>query len=103
MNAVASQTVEIGLVDAISTQGYEQEIEEKSLSIYKILDMNTGFGVILSGEFTRVETDMRSFVTANQAKISKFVEEKVGILTVSCLVFCTVEISLESCLIVFLS
>ena len=82
MNAVASQRVEIGIVDAISTQGYEKEIEEKSISIYKILDFNSGYGVVLSGEFARVETDMRSFVTANQAKITKFVEDQVGTLTV---------------------
>ena len=83
MNAVFNAEVEVGLVDAISTQGYENEMEARSLSIYKILDLSSGYGTVLSGEFTRVENDMRSFVTANQAKISKFVVDQVGILTVS--------------------
>ena len=80
---VANGNAEIGLVDATSMQNYMEEAENASLSVYKILDLQSGFGIVLSGEIARLATDFQSFVTAKESTISKFVEEQVGTLTVS--------------------
>ena len=80
MDAVASGEVEIGLVDASMALGYEQAMEEKSLRIYKVLDYQTGYGVVLSGDAVKLEADVRAFVVSNQAYISRFVEQQIGLL-----------------------
>ncbi|XP_057314364.1 uncharacterized protein LOC130655615 [Hydractinia symbiolongicarpus] len=80
IDAVSRQEVEIGLIDAVTTKGYEKRLSDMNVKIYKILDLNSGYGVVLSGEFKRVETDVRSFVSSNQAEISLFVQRKIGLL-----------------------
>lgn len=82
MDAVSNGNVELGIVDAFATKGYNAALKERSLKIYKILDLQSGYGVVLSGEFKRLEDDMRSYVSSNQAHISLFVEKKIGILQV---------------------
>lgn len=80
MDAVASGEVKIGLVDASMALGYEQTMQDKSLRIYKVLDYQAGYGVVLSGDATKLEADVRAFVVSNQAFISRFVEQKIGLL-----------------------
>ncbi|XP_057292100.1 uncharacterized protein LOC130614680 isoform X2 [Hydractinia symbiolongicarpus] len=80
MDAVSNGNVELGIVDAFATKGYNAALKERNLKIYKILDLQSGYGVVLSGEFKRLEDDMRSYVSSNQARISLFVEKKIGIL-----------------------
>jgi len=80
MEAVSSGHVKIGLVDASVALGYEKIMEKKSLRIYKVLNYRSGYGVILSSDAVKLEADVRSFVTSNQAYISSFVEKKVGLL-----------------------
>ena len=83
MEAVASGVVEIGLIDSSAALGYEEEMESMSLRISKVLQYNTGFGVVLSGDAKRLKADIESFVSSNQAKITSFVEQKIGLLKVS--------------------
>ena len=80
MDAVESGEVEIGLIDASFALGYETLMEEKSLRIYKVLDYKAGYGMVLSGDAAKLESDVRSYTTSNQAYISRFMEKEVGLL-----------------------
>uniref|UniRef100_A0A7M5X9R1 Fibronectin type-III domain-containing protein n=1 Tax=Clytia hemisphaerica TaxID=252671 RepID=A0A7M5X9R1_9CNID len=80
MAAVESGEVQIGLIDASFALGYEALMEEKSLRIYKVLDYNAGYGMVLAGDAAKLESDVRSYTTSNQAYISRFMEKEVGLL-----------------------
>ena len=80
LQAVASGEAKIGLVDASNALGYEKKMESLNLKIYKVLSYNTGFGIVLTGEGSRLYADIQSFVTSNQNYITSFVEREVGLL-----------------------
>lgn len=86
LEAVASGEVELGLVDANSAAGYEEVMQDLSLKVQKILDVNGGFGVVLSDGLEPIEEDVRGFVISNQMMIQYFIKQRVSQLIVSCCV-----------------
>ena len=83
LTAVSDGTVEIGLLDAIIATDYEDEMANLGLKVEKILDTNSGYGVVLSGGLEAIEMDFRSFIYSNQPLIQAYVDSKVKVLRVS--------------------
>ena len=83
IEAVGGEEVEIGLVDSTELLGKEKFLEEKSIMITRILNYNTGYGFVLSGDLIRLESDFRAYITGNQAYLIWYIEKVLGRLNVS--------------------
>lgn len=82
LSAVKRGAVTVGLIDAVTAAGYENEIAEMGLRVYDIIDTNSGFGVVLSSGMEYAENDFRSFVITNKALIDLFLKQKIPVLMV---------------------
>ena len=83
LNAVSNGTVEIALLDALTTTKYVDTLKELNLRVDQILDIDMGYGLALSGGLEILESDVRSLILSNQAYINHFVKTNVDQLFVS--------------------
>lgn len=72
LEAVKSSEVDISLMDAFTATSLQSKIAKNSLKVKDVINANTGYGVVLSNEFVRLESDFRSYITSNKALISSF-------------------------------
>ena len=83
LQAVHKKEVDIALLDAFTAASLQSKIVGYSLKVKKMINANTGYGVVLSREFVRLESDFRSFIASNQDKISSFTSNMTEKLHVS--------------------
>ena len=95
IEAVKTFEVDLGLLDTGILLGKEELLESNNLIIKKILDYNTGYGFVLSGDASRLEADVRSYVTTNQAYMAYFTENVIGRLRVGSINFFNLEIKMS--------
>ena len=79
---VSGQT-EIALIDAQEAAYYMDMLVDMELRASKIIDTNSGYGIVLSGGLEPVHLDVRSFIIANQPLILEYVEKNIVKLIVS--------------------
>ena len=64
----------------------QARIKASSLKVKELIHANTGYGVVLSNEFVRLESDFRSYIASNKARIASFTANMTNKLQVSNLV-----------------
>jgi len=72
LTALKTQEVDISLLDAFTAIEMQDVIAAKSLKVKEVIKANTGYGVVLSNELVRLESDFRSYIASNQGLISSF-------------------------------
>lgn len=78
LSAVADKKVKVGLIDAVTAGSYIDRITNMSLKIHKVIDSNTGYGLVLSGGLEVISGDFESYLTAEKPQIQVLVDEIVG-------------------------
>ncbi len=79
LDALKSKQVNIALIDAFAAATLQEKLKSDSLKVSQIISANTGYGVVLSNDFVRLENDFRSFVASNQDLISSFISNMSNI------------------------
>ena len=73
LSALQSGEVDAALLDAFVAASHQKTLDAKHLKVKKFIDANSGYGLVLSGEMVRLESDFRSQVIASQDFVSQFV------------------------------
>ena len=95
LNAVKDEEVAIALLDAFTVAALAEELVSKSLKVTKLIDANTGYGIVLSHEFVRMESDFRSYISSQSNKISAFRTNMTDKLYVrSTAIFCSLSLDI---------
>lgn len=94
LQSVANKVVEIGLLDAAVATEYEKEMAQLQLRVHKLIDTNSGYGIVLSYGLGVIKDDVRDFVHSNRPMINEFVKQSIPLLYVS--LFGLLDISLKS-------
>ena len=72
MDAVKDGDVKIGLLDGFTVAGIAEKLAAKHLKVTDTINSNNGYGIVLSNEFVRLESDFRSFIASRQNLIASF-------------------------------
>ena len=83
LTAVKNKEVDISLLDAFTAIDMQDDIAAKSLKVKEVIKANTGYGVVLSNELVRLESDFRSYIASTQGLISSFTANMTSKLNVS--------------------
>ena len=73
LSALEKKQVDAALLDAFVTASHTPTINRLNLKVKKVIPGNAGFGFVLSKELVRLESDFRSFISSEQARITEFV------------------------------
>ena len=73
LSALEKKQVDAALLDAFVTASHTSTINRLNLKVKKVIPGNAGFGFVLSKELVRLESDFRSFISSEQARITEFV------------------------------
>ena len=83
LTAVQNGEVDISLLDAFTAIEMQSIITAKSLKVKEVINANTGYGVVLSNDFVRLESDFRSYIASSQGLIASFTANITSKLSVS--------------------
>ncbi|XP_047125709.1 uncharacterized protein LOC105850908 isoform X2 [Hydra vulgaris] len=67
-----NKVVDIVYVDTLSLLGYQSVLDEKSLTIISLDNINTGYGFVMSGSSVVLTIDIDSFIGSKSNEISAF-------------------------------
>ena len=73
LSALETKKVDAALLDSFVAASHQNALDARHLKIKKFIDGNSAYGLVLSGEFVRLDNDFRSQIAANQDFISQFV------------------------------
>lgn len=84
MDAVKREEVKIGILDGFIVAEMANKLIAKSLKVSRTINGNNGYGVVLSNEFVRLESDFRSFIASRRKQIASFTANMTEKLYVCC-------------------
>eukprot|EP00795_Rhopilema_esculentum_P001382 gene1382-15786_t len=73
LSALDKKQVDAALLDAFETASHTPTINRLNLKVKKVIPGNAGFGFVLSKELVRLESDFRSSISSEQARVTEFV------------------------------
>ena len=74
-SALQLSEVDIVMLDTFSLAKFKNVLDQKLLKVKGLIDTNTGFGFILSGQSNILMTDVESLLPSKSKEIKKFLEE----------------------------
>ena len=74
-SALQLSEVDIVMLDIFSLAKFKNVLDQKLLKVKGLIDTNTGFGFILSGQSNILMTDVESLLPSKSKEIKKFLEE----------------------------
>jgi len=83
LDALASKSVDISLLDAFVAAANAEKIKQKQLKVKEVIKTTSAYGVVLSHELLRLEDDFKSQITSKQNVIAEFVSNVTSLLKVS--------------------
>ena len=85
LDALASKSVDISLLDAFVTAAKNDKIEQKKLKVKEVIKSTSANGIVLSHELVRLEEDFKSQIASKQNIITEFVSNMTNLLKVKSL------------------
>ena len=74
-SALQKSEVDIIMIDTYSLGKYKDVLAQKYLKVRKIINTNTGYGFILSGLSSILQTDVESLLLVKSKEVEKFLKE----------------------------
>ena len=98
LTALKNGEVDISLLDAFTAIEMQSIIASKSLKVKEVIKANTGYGIVLSNDLVRLESDFRSYVASSQGLIASFsanMTSKLNVSSFSSIVPITYNLSMD--------
>ena len=75
---MTNNEAKIALLDVMTISTYQNKLKGMGLHVQEVVDSSSSYGMVLSGELVRLEREIRSYISSEKNKITKFGKSIVG-------------------------
>ena len=78
LQALRSREAKVALLDLMTIGTYQNKLGSMGLRLQEIIKTTSSYGMVLSGELVRLQTEISSYISSENKKITNLVKNLIG-------------------------